>query len=585
MKHAACYKKGYPRPRFVRDSFVDLNGEWEFAFEGKETGLDKGYVKGGLPLKIVVPYSYNTPASGVDRQEDFDSVWYSRTFSFERKKNTRILLHFDGADYFADVWLNGEYVGCHEGGYSRFTFDVTRTIKKENRLTVCCRDPFDPAYPRGKQRHLDRNTGCFYLPTTGLWKSVWLEETSENYLDDVFPEIRYEDCAAILHYRVNGELRGKDLEFVATAYFEGAFVTSASEKITANEGRVLLDLQDRKRQLPLKPWSAGASGQFFDVVYEIREKGKTADRVGSYVGLVDYRADRNRILVNYLPATYFRFVLAQGYYPNGGLTGTEEELERDVLLIKEMGFNGVRMHQKIEDDRFYYFCDMAGLYVWCEMPSAYVTDERTTEAVLAQWQEIVRSHRGFLSVMAFVPFNEDWGCLQILENKRQQAFVASAYYLTKTLCPDRFVVGNDGWEHTLTDIVTLHDYATDAEDLYEAYSDAESFLRGERVKDLHTRTAFADGWSYTGQPIVVSEFGGVKYSSDEGSWGYGNAAKTPEELEERISSLVSAITKNKAVAGYCFTQFTDVYQEKNGLAREDRSLKLPLEKIKKINSL
>ncbi|MGN1053243.1 MAG: glycoside hydrolase family 2, partial [Candidatus Scatosoma sp.] len=258
---------------------------------------------------------------------------------------------------------------------------------------------------------------------------------------------------------------------------------------------------------------------------------------------------------------------------------------KDVLLIKEMGFNGVRMHQKIEDDRFYYFCDMAGLYVWCEMPSAYVTTERTTQALLEQWAEIVRQHRGFVSVMAFVPFNESWGCLQVLENKRQQWLVSAAYYLTKALSPDKFAVGNDGWEHTLTDIVTLHDYAAQAGDLYEAYSDTEKFLRGERVHDLHTRTAFADGWNYTGQPVIVSEFGGVKYSSDTGSWGYGNAAKTPEELEGRLAALVSAITSNKNIAGYCITQFTDVYQEKNGLVREDRSLKLPLEKIQNINSL
>lgn len=587
MNHAACYKQGYPRPRFVRDSFVDLNGEWEFAFDGKETGMKNGFHKGKeLPLTIRVPYAYNTPASGLNVKTDYAEVWYKKTFDYALPLNRRLLVNFDGADYFADVWLNGEHIGSHEGGYTRFTFDLTHALKPTgNELVVCCRDPFDPAYPRGKQRHLNRNTGCFYLPTVGLWKSVWLEETAENYLIDVYPEIRYEDCATILHYRVNEAAQSDNLYFTAKAYFMGEFVTEVSGKVVAPEGKILLDLENRKQQLPVKPWTAGNSKQFFDVVYELKKGGKTIDTVGSYLGLVDYRADKNRILIDYLSAAYLRMVLAQGYYPEGGLTGTEEELLKDVRLIKDMGFNGVRIHQKIEDDRFYYFCDMVGLYAWCEMPSPYVTDDRTMSAFTGEWQEIVRQHRGFISTMAFVPFNESWGALQVLENKRQQAFVTAAYWLTKSLVPERFVVGNDGWEHTETDLLTVHNYVSSGESLFEAYSDIESFAKGERVKDLCTRTAFADGFEYKGQPIVVSEFGGVKYSPDSESWGYGNAAKSPEELYERTKALVAGITANKKISGYCLTQFTDVYQEKNGLVCEDRTPKIPIEKIKEINSI
>lgn len=580
MKHAVCYRKGYPRPRFVRDSFLSLCGEWEFAFG---TGEEKAaaMMRAPFPLRIAVPYAYNTPASGIGDGRDCDTVWYRRRFAYRCRAGRRVLLHLDGADYFADVWLNGKYLGGHEGGYTRFTLDVTDALRAENTLLVRCFDPFDPAYPRGKQRHLDRCTGCFYEPTVGLWKDVWLEEVGESSLSDVFAEIRYADAGAFLHFAVRGCRPG--LTFCATARFEGWMVSRVCCDVPAPEGRVWIALEDRGRQLPVKPWSAGANGQFFDVEYELYDGKTRVDLVRSYIALVDYRTAGDRILINYLPNTYLRMVLAQGYYPGGGLTGTEEQIERDVQLIKEAGFNGVRMHQKLEDERFYYYCDMLGLYAWCEMPSAYATDERTLHALLLQAEEGLRQYRGYHSVMAFVLFNESWGCLQVYENRRQQAMVSAAYWLAKALAPGKLAIGNDGWEHTETDIATLHNYAQSAAELAEACADLPHFLAGGRVGDLHTRTAFADGWRYRGQPVMMSEFGGVKLSSDGAAWGYGNEAASPQELEKRLAALVGALEQNRAIAGYCLTQFTDVRQEKNGLFTEGREPKIPVEAMRRIN--
>lgn len=581
MKHAACYKKGYPRPRFVRESFVSLNGEWDFAFDRGGAFLADKMRTAVFPQKIVVPFAYNSPSSGIEGAADCDTVWYRRTFRFCKSAKKRVLLHFDGADYFSDVWLNGRYLGKHEGGYTRFTFDITDALRTDNILLVRCADPFDPAYPRGKQRHLDHRTGCFYEPTVGLWKDVWLEEVGQSSLSDVFSEIRFADSCAILHYRVRNFRPG--LRFCATAYYDGDKVASVSSEVSAQEGRVLLELENRKQQLPVKAWSAGACGQFFDVVYELFEQEKRVDLVRSYTALTEYRADGDRILFNYLPNTYLRMVLAQGYYPGGELTGTEEQMERDVQLIKEAGFNGVRMHQKLEDERFYYFCDMAGLYVWCEMPSAYVSDERTVHALQSQAEEALIQYRGYHSVMAFVMFNENWGAQQVFANERLQAMVNSAYWLAKALAPGKLVIGNDGWEHTETDIVTLHNYAQEAAQLAEACSDTEHFLRGGRVRDLHTRTAFAKGYAYRGQPVLMSEFGGVKYAQDQTSWGYG-AAASAEEFAARLADLVAALSQNRAIAGYCLTQFTDVWQERNGLFTQTREPKISLERMREINN-
>mgnify|MGYP004644516727 FL=1 len=582
MKHAQCYKSGYPRPKFVRDSFLSLDGKCEFAFD-YDDNLDYSSGKKQLPLEINLPFAYNTESSGINEEKDCETVWYRKSFSFKKSKGKRVFINFDGADYFTKVWLNGKYLGTHEGGYDRFTFEITKEVKENNVLVVCCRDPFDPAYPKGKQRHLDHNTGCFYKPTVGIWKTVWIEETGENKIDRVYPETEYSECRAIVHYEVDKAEKGTFLS--AEVYFNGNKVAETETEILNKEGKLLIDLENRKEQLPMKPWSAGVPQQFFDVKYRLKKNGKVIDEVGSYFALVSYATDKDRILINYLPATYLRMVLNQGYYVGGDLTGTEEQIYNDVCLIKEMGFNGVRMHQKIEDERFYYYCDMMGLYVWCEMPSAYVTDDRTVTALLTQWASIVKQIRGFASVMAYVPFNESWGALQVKENERQQNFVNAAFFITKTLVPDRLAVGNDGWEHTFTDLLTVHNYSQDKDSLYEAYSDSEGFAAGERVKDLHTRSAFSDGYGYDGQPIILSEFGGVKYSPDDTSWGYGNAANTEKELENRIAGLVKATAENKKIAGYCYTQFTDVYQEKNGLLTFDRKPKISLEKIKHINEI
>lgn len=582
MKHAQCYKSGYPRPKFVRDSFLSLDGKCEFAFD-YDDNIDYSSGKKQLPLSITLPFAYNTESSGINEEKDCETVWYRNSFSFKKSKGKRVFINFDGADYFTKVWLNGKYLGTHEGGYDRFTFEITKEIKENNVLVVCCKDPFDPAYPKGKQRHLDHNTGCFYKPTVGIWKTVWIEETGENKIDWVYPETEYSECRAIVHYEVDKAEKGTFLS--AEVYFNGNKVAETETEILNKEGKLLIDLENRKEQLPMKPWSAGVPQQFFDVKYRLKKNGKVIDEVGSYFALVSYTTDKDRILINYLPATYLRMVLNQGYYVGGDLTGTEEQIYNDVCLIKEMGFNGVRMHQKIEDERFYYYCDMMGLYVWCEMPSAYVTDDRTVTALLTQWASIVKQIRGFASVMAYVPFNESWGALQVKENERQQNFVNAAFFITKTLIPDRLAVGNDGWEHTFTDILTVHNYSQDNDSLYEAYFDTEGFAAGERVKDLHTRSAFSDGYGYDGQPIILSEFGGVKYSPDDTSWGYGNAANTEKELENRIAGLVKATTENKKIAGYCYTQLTDVYQEKNGLLTFDRKPKISLEKIKHINEI
>lgn len=586
MKHAKCYKENYPRPRFVRESFVPLDGEWDFAFDDKNAGERKKWHKSGVnSLKINVPFAYQCALSGINTDEKHEIVWYSRTFGYAKRANKRMLINFEGADYETVVWLNGERLGSHKGGYARFTFDLTDYVRGgENLLVVKCTDRRSPLTVRGKQRYVEKNISCFYTDTTGIWKPVWLEEVGDVYIGGVSALCNYSECEAVVEYRLPRYESGLSLE--TRLYFDGEFVRSTEVTCDADYGKIKLDLTLKNKVLPMKPWSAGRSGQFFDVEYILKKDGKEIDRAGSYVALVDYRVRGNEIRLNYLSCLYMRMVLDQGYFAGGDLTVPDEQaLRRDVELIKEAGFNGVRVHQKIEDERFYYYCDMLGLYFWLEMPAFYDYTAASAEQATREWTEIVNQYKGYLSLMAYVPVNESWGVLQTSDNEKMQAFTAGLYYLTKSLDPTRPVISNDGWEHTVTDIATLHNYAPSGKEIELAYSDMQGFMDGKLPLDLHTRAPFADGFSYGGQPVIISEYGGVAYAGDQSGWGYGEQAQSEEAFVNRVRDLTAAIVGLKDCQGYCYTQFTDVMQEQNGLFGIDRTPKIPIGKMREINSV
>lgn len=586
MNHAKCYKKGYPRPRFVRENFHSLNGEWTFAFDDKNAGESEGFfLRSDLGGKIVVPFAYQTKASGICDDTQHDYLWYAKEFNYDLPAGKRLLLHFEGADYQTKVWLNGQMLGSHRGGYTRFSFDLTDYLKKgKNLLAVKCEDKLSPLTPRGKQRYVEANTSCFYTPTSGIWKTVWLEEVSASYIKDLKVVCDYENVTGVFEYSIGGFTKG--LSLVVEAFYMGEKILGCENQLLADYGVLRLDLTLKNKVLNIKPWSAGRPEQFYDLKYYLKKDGVVLDEVGSYTALVNYRVNKNQIQVNYLPS-YFRMVLDQGYFPEGGLTALDDdELLKDVLLMKEMGFNGVRKHQKIEDERFYYFCDMVGLYCWLEMPSMYDYTAESAVAFTEEWLEIVKQYKGHPSIMAYVPVNESWGTLQTAENKKQQQFTAGLYYMTKAVDPTKLVISNDGWEHTVSDIATLHNYASTGREIELAYGDMQSFMEGNLTADLHTRTAFASGWQYSGQPVLVSEYGGVAFDKDkETGWGYGAAVKDEDEFIARLKELTQSIVNLDGCQGYCLTQLTDVMQEKNGLLTETREPKADMEKIRAINAV
>ena len=576
MKHTKCYIPGYPRPQLVRGDWEDLDGEWKFAF-GEEVS-ESAALAGDLPRTIRVPFSYETPMSGIGDPAPHSVVWYSRLVAGKRGK--RALLHFEGADYDTEVYVNGKKAGDHRGAYSRFTLDVTSFLtKKENILTVRCTDENHPAQVRGKQRWEKENFGCWYVQTTGIYKSVWLEFVAETYLDTL--KITPETARNAVRFDFSVNAPADDAEVRFDISFDGKRICSASASAAEKTGSVSVGLNSANLTYQVELWSPDHPA-LYDVDITVFKGGKPADKAGSYFGLRDFVAKDGKLVLNDVPF-YARLLLDQGYWKESGITPpSEEAMIEDIRLSREMGFNGVRKHQKVEDERFFYYADIMGFVVWCELPSNHWFSDDCICEISREWLDIVRQNYNHPSLVTWVVFNESWGVRRICTDRAESNLASGLYYLTKAIDPMRPVVSNDGWVHTESDILTLHHYEQDPATFARLYDTKEKLVAGSA--DNSQYPPFAEGYSYRGQPIVFSEFGGTAYVRDEDSgWGYGNGVKSDEEFLERFGGLIRAIGDMR-ISGYCYTQLTDVEQEVNGLLRADRTPKVPTEEIRKRNS-
>jgi hypothetical protein len=324
---------------------------------------------------------------------------------------------------------------------------------------------------------------------------------------------------------------------------------------------------------PIQPTLIAAQVQLVD------RRGEPLDEVRSYTALRQIGIQGDRFMLNGRP-TRLRLVLDQGYWLETGQTAPNDEaLRRDVELAKAMGFNGVRKHQKIEDPRYLYWADRLGLLVWEEMPSAYRFTKVAIERLVAEWTAILDRDMSHPCIVAWVPFNESWGVPNLPEIAEQRHYVQALYHLTKTLDPSRPVIGNDGWESVATDIIGIHDYEDQPDRLVARYHTEEVLGRLFTREQPGERLLTLDGHAHTGQPIVLSEFGGIAFSPDpDVTWGYIRR-HTADAFADEYRALLDAVRSLRLLAGFCYTQFADTYQESNGLLYADRTPKFPLEAI------
>ena len=585
-----CYVKDYPRPQFVRKNWENLNGIWDFSFDDSNAGEgEKWYCDFPAQRTICVPFSYETAASGIGDETCHENVWYHRTICVDavKLKGNRYILHFESADYVTKVWVNGQFAGSHTGGYTRFSFDITDLVHDgENHLIVKVEDSLDPQQPRGKQRWQDHNYSCWYVQTTGIWKTVWSEYVPLCSLASVKMTPDMEKFVLKLEYDVVAPKAGMDGNlFVETVVsFADTLVSRSFTAVTAPHVTAAVDMKlmgDTGHYYDGPVWTP-ATPNLYDVQFRLVRDGQILDEVGSYAAMRDIRIDGQNILLDGM-RIYQKLILAQGYWKDTHLTPPDEEaLIRDADIVREMGYNGLRIHQKNEDERFLYWCDVKGLLVWCEAPSAFMFSDYATGEFVRQWVQQVKQNYNHPCIITWTPVNESWGVDKVKTCRPQQHFTEAVYHATKMIDPYRPVIVNDGWVHTISDIITLHEYESNATHFLKRFADPKRVLDNKVYTDKRD-AGFADSYRYQGQPVQISEFGGIALSNSQSGWGYGEMAQDQESFIRRFDDIVSAVKALDYVCGYCYTQMTDVQQEINGLLDIDRNYKIDPKIIKQIN--
>jgi hypothetical protein len=574
---------GYPRPLLRRAEWFTLNGVWDFAMDADAQWALPEEVE--WQTTIVVPFSPETAASGIENTGLFRAVWYRRRFHApELLAKQRLILHFGAVDYHATVWVDGALAVVHEGGYTPFHVDITSLLKPhltDHEVVVRAEDdPADLEKPRGKQDWQLMPHSIWYPRTTGIWQTVWMERVPSIRIENLRWTTNLKRWEIGLDASIVGS-QNRKLQLGVKLLVDDLILADDEYTVVAGEVRRRIALSDpgiddfRNELL----WSP-ASPKLIEAEIELLDQdGQRLDYVASYTALRAFSVEGDKFILNGRPYP-LRLILDQGYWLETGLTPpSDAALKKDVELAKAMGFNGVRKHQKIEVPRYMYWADRLGLLVWEEMPSAYRFTKRSVERLTRQWLEALDRDVSHPCIMAWVPFNESWGVPNLPDNPAERNYVRALYYLTKTQDPTRPVVGNDGWESVATDIIGIHDYDGNPQRLGRRYWTHEVVPKLFKRERPGGRVLVLDSHSRREHPIVLSEFGGIALAEEKsGTWGH-TRCENPAAFAQRFTDLLKVVRSLEVLAGYCYTQFADTYQEANGLLRADRTSKIPIEQI------
>jgi hypothetical protein len=571
----------HPRPQLQRDHWRALDGEWDFVMDPVGSPARPGEVR--FTGSIQVPFPPESNASGVGDMAYHTVFWYRRKIELEpAEREQRLLLHFGAVDYQAQVWVNGILVAQHRGGHTPFTADITVARGNGESIEIVVRaedDPHDLAKPRGKQDWLADPHEIWYPRTSGIWQTVWLEPVPEVYVQRLrwtpFLE-RWEiglevtlSCPAAPGDSLRVVLHRDGIVLADDRY--GLSGPELSRRIALSDPGI----ENHRNHLL---WSPG-NPSLIEAEIALVHAGEVQDRIWSYTALRSVGIQGNRFMLNGRPF-YLRMVLDQGYWADTLLAPpSTEALRLDVERVLELGFNGIRKHQKVEDPRWLYWCDRLGLVVWEEMPSPYRFTWEAVERLVAEWIEVVRRDYSHPCIVSWVPLNESWGVPDLPTNSAHRDYVRAIYHLTKTLDPYRPVVGNDGWEHVATDIVSIHDYASNSRVLQERYATPESIATVLKRQEPGGHPLTIRGFAIDEHPVVLSEFGGIALlETGNRGWGYSSVT-SGEQLVTAYGRLLDAIHGSTGLAGFCYTQLYDTFQEKNGLLTADREPKGDVAKL------
>ena len=556
----------HPRPQFCRESWQNLNGIWQFEIDQGRSGLDRKLYEPGRQLSgsILVPFCPESALSGIGCKDFMAGVWYKRSVFLSRISG-RVLLHFGAVDYLCTVYINGQKVGTHKGGYGSFQFDITAFVRQgENEIAVFAEDASrDPRIPSGKQARSFHSAGCSYTRTTGIWQTVWLEFVPNSYIRRVKFDPDIHACSV----NVEAQLEGCG-DFTAEITYEGRNVGKYCCRAASGVLHFAVPLSEKHL------WEIG-HGRLYDVSLTFGE-----DRVCSYFGLRQVRLDGMKFLLNDR-SVFQRLVLDQGFYPDGIYTApTDADLVRDIQLALDAGFNGARPHEKVFEERYLYHADRMGYILWGEYADwgADTTILENLHAILPEWLDVVNRDYNHPSIIGWCPRNESHEWHHTLSNQAEvyhRSNVELLYRVTKALDPTRPCIDTSGFYHVMTDIFCVHDYEQNVEAFKERYD--------ALMTDGVLNNPLEGKQKYRGEPTFLSEYGGIPWISDDTGWGYGkNPPKTKEEFLERFRGLTDALLDNHQMLGLCYTQLTDIEQEQNGLYTYQREPKFDIAAIRQI---
>ena len=572
----------HPRPQFQRTTWLNLNGIWNFAIDSGKSGESKGWPQNPAELDrtITVPFCPESSLSGIQHTDFMPSVWYHRTLDIpDEWTDKRVLLHFGAVDYHCKTWVNGRLIGQHYGGSSSFTFDITDALASgANHLVVCANDDTRSGdQPSGKQCPDLYSRGCHYTRVTGIWQTVWLEAVPESRIETVRIVPDLDSSRFVLTPTFKNAHRGHSFRAVLLNDQEEVAVST----MPATSGAAM-SLRIKNPQ----PWSPD-NPHLYDLRFELRDGATTIDTVNSYAGLRKFHIEGHKFYLNNTPI-FLRLVLDQGFYPDGIWTApTDEMLKGDIEKSLAVGFNGARLHQKVFEERFHYWADKLGYLTWGEYcdwgmnfgsPQSIHNQQR-------EWREIVQRDLNHPSILAWTPYNETRGGATNHFEAHRRA-VQETYDLTRALDPSRPCHDTSGYVHVCTDIYTVHDYEQDPvkfKATYAPVSPDDWENTPIRFPELNV--------PYQGQPYVVDEYGGTWWDPNaveteqdadrKSSWGYGKRPTDIEEVYHRIEKLTAILLNHPNIAGYCYTQLTDIEQEQNGIYTYDRQEKFDAARLKK----
>ncbi len=574
----------YPRPQFVRNPWLNLNGEWSCSFDSGNSGHERGLTGStGFEKKINVPFCPESELSGIGHKDFIEKMWYHRKISIPKKwAGKKILLHFGAVDYQCEVYIDGQKAGFHFGGSSSFYIDITSLVKfdTEHNLVVWVNDEVrSGAQCVGKQCAFFKSQRTSYTRVTGIWQTVWLEAVAGHGLNKcrIVPDL--DNSAFIFTPDFFATERGQKF---SVRLFEGGKEVAA-KTVAAMSGAALT--------LPLanpRTWSC-ESPFLYDIVYEVKSPaGEVIDRVESYAGMRKIHIEGNRIFLNNEPI-FLRMVLDQGYYPSGIWTApSDDALKHDIALSMLAGFNGARLHQKVFEERFHYWADKMGYLTWGESASWGISlwprpgfEHNIVKAArnfLSEWREIIERDMNHPSIIAWTPFNETRHNIDLTEHYR---LTTEAYDLTRQLDPTRPVNDASGYCHVKTDLWTVHLYCQNADDLKSSMIPGNGDPVYCRFPEIEAK--------YAGQPYLNDEFGGFKYIPPDrkefadNSWGYYKSVELKaEDICKNLAEQVDVMLEMENCSGYCYTQLTDVEQEQNGIYNYDRTCKFDMTAIAEI---